>query len=203
MKNDYDMTIVTDMAEFHYVTAVRCQAFNQEPILEEIDGNDFCGTHFLARDGRGAPVAAMRWRYLGYDTSIWERLAIPDYASDPRLLYQLAKTANEYSMFKGIRRALGAVHNKRLLKFWYRHGFEETGSTRTYGGREYVEIAKIFPTHRQSSIEYDGSEAVRFAAWQEQFEDFHDHKYPDPLPKWTPNQSIGSAKALLAPVEGP
>lgn len=201
MKNDYQMTIVTDMAEFHYVTAIRCQSFNQEPILEEVDGNDFCGTHFLGRDGTGAPVAAMRWRYLGYGVSIWERLSIPDYASDPRLLYLLAKTANEYSQFKGIKRALGAVHNKRLLKFWRRHGFEETGSTRTYGGRQYLEIAKVFPNFKPPSIEYDGNEAERFSAWQAQFDNFQYPSCVQPLHSWTPRHRAGSANALLAPIE--
>lgn len=97
-----------------------------EPYEEEFDGNDLlCATHLLARRGT-TPVGTMRIRIVQAGTggvAMWERFAIvPSARGSLRILTALADTALAYSKFKGVSTVLGAVEDKRLMRFWGRYG---------------------------------------------------------------------------------
>ncbi|RED53703.1 hypothetical protein [Aestuariispira insulae] len=165
---DYSVELVSDAQAFQMVLAVRCQAFHDEDLEEEIDGNDYCSTHFLIRDVNRKPVAALRWRDLGNSCAIWERWAItPRARGDIKLFRLLAEVAEEYSKFKGIRRAYGSATNPKKIKYWKAFGARETGNVVTYGGKSYFEMVKDLPLSNTgpSEDEIHRIEASRFFNW--------------------------------------
>lgn len=113
-----------------------------EPYEEEFDGNDLlCATHLLARAGR-TPVGTMRIRIVQAGSggvAMWERFAIvPAARGSIRILTALADAALAYSRFKGVATVLGAVEDKRLMRFWGRYGAVLLDmAPAVYNGRHY------------------------------------------------------------------
>ena len=131
---------------------IRSAAFlgRGEPYAEEFDGNDLISaTHLLATRGR-EPLGTMRIRIITTSQggiAAWERLAIlPAARGSVRVLSALADMAKAYTAFKGIQAVEGAVEDDRLLRFWKRYGFVETGDPPlVYNNTEYRRIRLTMP----------------------------------------------------------
>ncbi len=151
--------------------AIRSAAFlaRGEPYEEEFDGNDFiAATHIMARQD-GTPVGTLRIRMLPKGVATWERLAIlPSARRSSRVLISLANAAFDYMEHKGVRRAIGAVSDPKLIRFWQRYGCYVTNEKPVvYNGVTYTPMAQDFPvTGEQVGIRAtQGCEADSFAIW--------------------------------------
>lgn len=151
--------IVQSIDELVTCQVIRSAAFlgRGEPYAEEYDGNDLVSaTHLLAVRGR-EPLGTMRIRIITTcqgGVAAWERLAIlPAARGSLRVLGALADMAKAYTAFKGIKSVEGAVEDERLLRFWKRYGFVETGDPcLVYNNVEYRRIRLTMPGDGSSEL---------------------------------------------------
>jgi len=166
------ISIVTTASEYQACVAVRAAAFisRGEPYSEEFDGNDFvCATHLLATIDK-EPVGTLRIRLLSADdggVAVWERLAVaPAARRGPAIINSLANHARAYTLFKGCQTVIGAVADPRLLAFWKKRGFVETGNPPVvYNNVSYKQVQlRLVPMSASVDL-HDASqaEANRFA----------------------------------------
>jgi len=165
------VTIASDANDLQACLAIRAAAFlaRGEPYHEEYDGNDLVSaTHLLARQGP-EPVGTMRIRILSAvngGTVVWERLAVTSAAKrGVSVLNALADTAKHYTIFKGCRTAVGGVADPRLIKYWHKRGFKETGKPPIlYNGIKYIQMAQQFnlPRINAMTLEFCDNEAHQF-----------------------------------------
>jgi hypothetical protein len=110
----------------------------------------------------------MRIRIVTAGTAVWERFAIlPVAGRSIRILNLLADYAREYTVFKGCHTVLGGVSDPRLMRFWKKRGFVETGRPPvSYNGTDYLQVRlRLSPVSRIPDL-HDASLAEA-AAFQE------------------------------------
>lgn len=162
LSDSVQIRIVSTIDELVTCQVIRSAAFlgRGEPYEEEFDGNDLISaTHLLATRGR-QPIGTMRIRIITTSPigiAAWERLAIlPNARGSSKVLTGLAEMAKAYTAFKGIQTVEGAVEDDRLLRFWKRYGFVETGDKPlVYNGLEYRRIRLTLPTDRPNPLDLE------------------------------------------------
>ena len=125
------------------VIAIRSAVYVGEqgcPYEEEFDGNDFSGTHMLARVN-DTPAGCLRIRYFAEFAKL-ERVAVLEKYRGQGVATHLVSAASALCAEKGFRR-LYAHAQRRLMPFWEKLGFQSLSNEPfAFSDFEYLEIAK-------------------------------------------------------------
>jgi predicted GNAT family N-acyltransferase len=151
-QDSVSIRVVRSMDEMARVMAIRGAVYMGEqqcPFEEEFDGNDFSATHLICHKDR-EPVGCLRIRYFA-DFAKLERLAVRNESRNEGLAGQIVEAAIELCRKKGYR-VFYAHSQKRLLKFWERHGFTRMTGARdfAFSDFDYTEVMLETEKHPQS-----------------------------------------------------
>lgn len=146
MKN-IDISIATTIEDLYEMINVRKSVFVEEqniPESKEFDGNDFTGTHILAKINNQT-IGAMRIRYFG-DFVKFERMAVLKEHRNQVVSEQIMQAGIDFVSQKGFRTIRGLC-KKELLPRWEKSGYEEIkGADHVkQNGIELIQIAYKIP----------------------------------------------------------
>ncbi|MEF2073656.1 GNAT family N-acetyltransferase [Consotaella aegiceratis] len=133
--------VVHSLDELLQVLAIRGSAYIGEqgiPYNEDVDGNDFTGTHLIGYVG-AEPAACLRLRYFS-DFVKLERLAVLPRFRSTRIAFRMVRAAIAFAREKGYHKFYGQAEAS-IYPLWRRFGFQaREGSAVSYlTERTYLE----------------------------------------------------------------
>jgi predicted GNAT family N-acyltransferase len=136
------------------------------PYHEEFDGNDNTATHIIGFVD-GEPAATIRLRYFAEFVK-FERFAVRSEYRGTGITEAAVDFGFDFCRRKGYTKVYGHAQ-KRLLRFWRRHGFNQTNHPPFYfSDSEYVAVVVEFDPHPEA-IRYGVDDLVLLrpeGAWQ-------------------------------------
>ncbi len=117
------------------------------PYDEEYDGNDYCGTTFIAFF-EGEPAGTLRVRYFGEFVKFERMTVLPRFRGRTTVAREIVKAAVAFVSRKGFRKGYGHAQ-AHAMKFWARFGFHPLDTNRklVFSDHEYIEFEGDFPEH--------------------------------------------------------
>ncbi|HEY1708345.1 MAG TPA: GNAT family N-acetyltransferase [Rhizomicrobium sp.] len=117
------------------------------PYEEEYDGNDYCGTTFLAF-WEGEPAGTLRVRYFGEFVKFERMTVLPRFRGRTTVAREIVKAAVAFCARKGFRKGYGHAQ-QHAMQFWARFGFKPIDTNRklVFSDHEYIEFEGEFPVH--------------------------------------------------------
>lgn len=134
-------TTLEDLVETFRIRACAFVSEQDCPMEDEFDGNDYSGTHIIARKN-GKIVAVTRLRYFARFVKA-ERTAILKGHRDLRLFIGLLKYVNAYVESKGFEEVYTQA-DVRMQKVYGRFGFRIIGNGEPvrHFGSEYIAMSR-------------------------------------------------------------
>lgn len=133
--------VVHCLDELLQVFAIRSATYLGEqgvPYREDMDGNDFSGTHLIGYVGT-EPAACLRLRYFSDFVKV-ERLAVLPRFRNSRIAFRIVRAGIDFAREKGYHRFYGQAEAS-IYPLWQRFGFKaRPGDGVSYmTGRRYLE----------------------------------------------------------------
>lgn len=133
--------VVHSLDELLQVFAIRSATYLGEqgvPYSEDMDGNDFSGTHLIGYVGT-EPAACLRLRYFSDFVKV-ERLAVLPKFRNSRIAFRIVRAGIDFAREKGYHRFYGQAEAS-IYPLWQRFGFKaRPGDGVSYmTGRRYLE----------------------------------------------------------------
>lgn len=116
--------VIRTMDDLQKVLAIRAATYLAEqdmPYMEDVDGNDFTGSHLLGYIGN-EPAATLRIRYFATFAK-FERLAVLSRFRNTRLAFRMIEAGIQFCQRKGYTSFYGHA-DPRVTRLWQRFGFK-------------------------------------------------------------------------------
>ncbi len=116
--------VIRTMDDLQKVMAIRAATYLVEqdmPYIEDVDGNDFTGTHLLGHVGN-EPAGTLRIRYFA-SFAKFERLAVLPRFRGTRLAFRMIEAGIQFCQRKGYTSFYGHA-DPRVTRLWQRFGFK-------------------------------------------------------------------------------